>query len=831
MNNLVQTANDMVTIQMSDPGFHFGFADNVIIENVEIASDMWVQQATVTLENGQAIVQVSACEALGNYSGLISFESESILYSKYDHDGNPATASISTDEISFTVVAGPPAGIRLNIIERSNDALGDPNVLETDEVVTLSLGIVDAFGNQVTTFKDSNGDRRDANFVVDVVASGNAVFNNLSNTARLSVVRGKSEFNVTDSIPEVVQISVADVTPIIDGFIVDAQLDLEFFKNRPAIFGASFETVHNSINPSIIFTYTEPIINGGSSAPVTLTLDGTLVEGEFLVNANTVTFTPNDNVELNKSYQFDTSVSTWVGVAENDAVLVQQGSVLSPQIAIPSQPSSYALEGSEQILDILFGADVDFSGIFDGNIVINGVESSFDYTARTFIMPATPVDGVDVDLSLSGMYQGEQIRSANTISIKSLLKDGDYDGDLISNSLEIEMGLDPTNTDSDEDGTPDIEEDTDGDGYSNGYELGQGTDPNNNDTTLPEVVSITPEYGFASASLRPEITIVFSEPLRPATITSNTFTLSYQGATVVGNITIDANNQTVVWRTTDVLEPGGIYNIALTNDIRDGAGNRLDTYMSEFSVSDFAVEITDPDPLTPITEGETITIRAIGANLDHINRVKFYNDQVEIGSDADVPFEITYVITGTEQLTISARAEIGGTNNALTASVAGSSSASFEHAFTPLRAIDGSTDSNINNGSVAVVKGEPQAWFEADLGRIQRIEDISVYLMEGCCVDSNWFIVLVASEPFDPSDFDSVGIPDSFVNNAVEIYHTTDDPDEVRVDISSGSYTGRYIRVVNLADDFLALAEVEIMEETISVDSTEVVVDVISSGN
>lgn len=58
----------------------------------------------------------------------------------------------------------------------------------------------------------------------------------------------------------------------------------------------------------------------------------------------------------------------------------------------------------------------------------------------------------------------------------------DFDGDGVSNCLEVLLGFDPLNPDSDGNGIPDGDEDSDNDGLTDVQEVLLGTDPNNPDT-------------------------------------------------------------------------------------------------------------------------------------------------------------------------------------------------------------------------------------------------------------------------------------------------------------------------------------------------------------
>ncbi len=81
------------------------------------------------------------------------------------------------------------------------------------------------------------------------------------------------------------------------------------------------------------------------------------------------------------------------------------------------------------------------------------------------------------DTDGDGLSDGAEITVYGTNPLRA-----DTDGDGLSDGLEASLGLDPLSGDSDDDGTPDLDEDTDGDGLTNAQELSLGSDPGNNDT-------------------------------------------------------------------------------------------------------------------------------------------------------------------------------------------------------------------------------------------------------------------------------------------------------------------------------------------------------------
>jgi len=485
--NLIRTANDaLVTLSIADPGFHFGFADHVTLDTQEGPGGVGGEQALIRLINGQAQVAVSAAETIGAYEARIAFEPGSSLFARYDDDGNPASQPVTTAAIPIAVLAAPPAGLDFSEQARTNHALGDPARLEVTETATIRLAVVDAYGNIVDTVKDPQGIRQDADFSVDVTLSGSAESEGVGGQLTLQMVQGIVQFPVTDPVPETVELAVTGITPLPADFDAAAGFELNFVKKVPAISQAAFATAHDSLNPPIVFSYTEAVANGGQTAPLAVSLDGQVVPGAIAGAAGQLTFTFDGNVRLGRTYTFDTAGSTWVGAAEGDAVLIQSGSIAGPQAAIPTQAQAYILEGRVKTIELLFGDSVDPGAISAGTALMGDLEAAFTWSSGTFAAPmfstAGYQDGTAVTLHLAGRYQNEDLRLANTRSMRVLLIGADYDQDGLPNELEIELGLDPTRADTDGNGVMDADEDADADGLSNGKELGLGTAPDNPDS-------------------------------------------------------------------------------------------------------------------------------------------------------------------------------------------------------------------------------------------------------------------------------------------------------------------------------------------------------------
>ncbi|MGH8373466.1 MAG: hypothetical protein ACRETO_12145, partial [Gammaproteobacteria bacterium] len=439
------------------------------------------EQATVTLQNGKADIEMSSGLASGSYAIAVAYPGDADIVTSYDDDGNSATPPVLGNSVPVTVLPGDPVALQMAAVSRTNLPLGDPDRLEAGETVTVKLSVVDAYGNTVSTVKDANGVRQDATFDATIALSGHATSGGDTGSVVLHLNQGTVNFPVTDSNVETVTLVLGGITPQPAGLDTNATLSLSFLKPRPAISSANFGYQLDDINVPMLFRYTEPVQKSIEGLAVAVSLNGTPVSATETVESDTVRFTEASGFPLNTCYQYDTNSSVLVGVAANDPVLKQNGTVCSPQVDIPAQTSSYALEGSTKTLNIDFGTGVDPSAITQGQAFINEIEQPFDWTARQIKLPITTgtaaKDGDPVVLRLAGVLDGKALRIANSINIHVLQAKGDFDGDGLSNAAEYELGLDPTNPDTNGDGISDGMEDSDGDGLSNAAEVALGTNP------------------------------------------------------------------------------------------------------------------------------------------------------------------------------------------------------------------------------------------------------------------------------------------------------------------------------------------------------------------
>ncbi|HEY9198692.1 MAG TPA: Ig-like domain repeat protein [Gammaproteobacteria bacterium] len=467
------------------PDFHFAFAGNVQARTLVGAQGVIGEEATITLIDGQATVPVSAGLIVGDYAVHIAYPEQPTLTTQYDHDGVAATAPQTVTAIPVTLLPGAPVGFDFSELSMTNHPFGRADVLEADETVTLALEVTDVYGNRVTTVSDGANGRQDADFDVQLAITGSATLDGAAAVNTLGMQRGLLEFEVSDAQVEEVVVSIGNVLPLPSTLRIDATRTLDFEKRPPSISASAFGFGQDTTDVPLVFTFNEAIEAVAVGSPISITLDGQPVAGQIAIEADTLSFSADAGFELARCYHYSTAGSNLAGSAADDTVLVQQGDVCAPQVAIPAQTPNYALEGSSVTLNLLFGAGVNRNQIQTGQAFIDAAAQAFNWTTGTVQMPTAPAgaaDGAIVELRLTGTYQGAPLRVANSVGFRLLRQGGDLDGDGLSNELELALGLDPTLGDSNGDGISDGAQDSDNDGLTNGDEVALGTDPNDVDS-------------------------------------------------------------------------------------------------------------------------------------------------------------------------------------------------------------------------------------------------------------------------------------------------------------------------------------------------------------
>jgi len=117
------------------------------------------------------------------------------------------------------------------------------------------------------------------------------------------------------------------------------------------------------------------------------------------------------------------------------------------------------------------------------------------------------------------------------------------------------------------------------------------------DLIKPEIIQILPSDGTFVEDLFTPILVSFSEPVQLDSVKKGFSTSPY----IVGNITLENNNATLVFTPYDPYIHGVLYSVILSTDITDVAGNRLlKEYKSLFKAgTDFNNPSLNPESTNP----------------------------------------------------------------------------------------------------------------------------------------------------------------------------------------------------------------------------------------
>jgi len=123
------------------------------------------------------------------------------------------------------------------------------------------------------------------------------------------------------------------------------------------------------------------------------------------------------------------------------------------------------------------------------------------------------------------------------------------------------------------------------------------------------------------------------------------------------------------------------------------------------------------------------------------------------------------------------------------------------------RAVDGNTDGNFDDGSVAHTGYEANPWWQVDLGAPKTVNSVVVWNRTDCCGDrlSDYWI-FVSNTPFAPTD-----TPATLQNRAgTWSSHQTTAPNPSTSVVVPGMQ-GQYVRVQLGVANFLNVAEVQVI--------------------
>jgi len=287
-------------------------------------------------------------------------------------------------------------------------------------------------------------------------------------------------------------------------------------------------------------------------------------------------------------------------------------------------------------------------------------------------------------------------------------------------------------------------------------------------------VDITPMWSEGGVEYFPKVFPYFElKNIRLSSYGGFTFYLSARAdymrkMPVMGNVEVKPD-----WEL--ILNTGADFVVALTSDLKKGAlGSMLSTIKSEdmHLLSNKVVII----PLKILSEKRNLS-----------NKVLFDNGFFKVNIPTDNK-KLQNIANGK-----SAKQSSTGGGNAMLA-------------------VDGNTDGNYSHGSVTHTGQDKNAWFEIDLGNIERIGNVKIWNRTDCCGERlNDYWLFISEQPFLPSDTASILKSRKYTWSQVNLK-----PNPVST-INTQGILGRYIRVQldngqKIENSFLSLAEVEIFQ-------------------
>jgi Bacterial Ig-like domain len=95
------------------------------------------------------------------------------------------------------------------------------------------------------------------------------------------------------------------------------------------------------------------------------------------------------------------------------------------------------------------------------------------------------------------------------------------------------------------------------------------------DSVPPEVISMSPANGSSGVQINSPIITTFSEPIRPSTITANSFTVKYDNITLPGIITVSEDKRTITFTPLPSLQSNKQHTVTVTTGVMDLADNGM----------------------------------------------------------------------------------------------------------------------------------------------------------------------------------------------------------------------------------------------------------------
>ncbi|VVH50443.1 ClpB protein [uncultured Gammaproteobacteria bacterium] len=218
------------------------------------------------------------------------------------------------------------------------------------------------------------------------------------------------------------------------------------------------------------------------------------------------------------------------------------------------------------------------------------------------------------------------------------------------------------------------------------------------------------------------------------------------------------------------------------------------------------VSATSGTAITPVTitnRGDAVSYYLISPAIS--NGLSFNK---KTGTISGVPIvasdSVTYTVTavgrrGQDTATVIITVGVGTTNLAL--GKPATQSSTYLHAVFAVAgyAVDGNTDGKFSNRSTSSTEHEQGAWWQVDLGGKKNIKQIIIYNRTDCCVNrlSNYQVSISNKADFSTHIYQ-------------QDFHVAPNPKKI-IQLDASGKQGRYVRIQLLDNDYLSLAEVQVM--------------------
>jgi hypothetical protein len=136
---------------------------------------------------------------------------------------------------------------------------------------------------------------------------------------------------------------------------------------------------------------------------------------------------------------------------------------------------------------------------------------------------------------------------------------------------------------------------------------------NRTDKDPPQVVFTTPQFGAQSVPRDRIVTVTFSEPMDPETITGSTFTVEYGNNAQPGTIMYVEDHNMAMWIPSFDLFGGQVYTGRIHTGVRDVAGNKL---QADYSWNFQTGSGYDTTPPSLDFSFPGVSVQGVGINID-----------------------------------------------------------------------------------------------------------------------------------------------------------------------------------------------------------------------